>query len=167
MAWSGRTPDLEPIRPAPPPTASSPQVAVPSFPRESREKTEMTNVTNIGKSLHIKGELSGGEDLSIEGTVVGKITLNGHTVTIEQSGQVTAEIQAKFVIVGGEVRGDITAAEKVEVAATGNMLGDVRASRVVLVDGAHFNGAIDMDATSGRDATSASASRLRAPVAAS
>ncbi len=115
----------------------------------------MTN-TKIGKSLHIKGELSGSEDLSIEGKVVGKIILNGHTVTIGQSGQVTAEIQAKSVIVGGEVRGDITADERVEVAATGNMLGDVRAPRVVLADGARFNGSIDMDTASGRAASSTS-----------
>ena len=109
----------------------------------------MTNVATIGKSLHIKGELSGSEDLSIEGKVEGKIILNGYNVTIGSNGRVTGEIQAKSVIVGGEVRGTITADEKVEVAATGNMLGDVRAGRVVLADGAHFKGSIDMDTMSG------------------
>ena len=102
-------------------------------------------VANIGKSIHIKGELSGNEDLTIEGKVEGKITLNGCSVTIGQSGLVMAEIHAKSVVVCGQVRGDITADESVEVAATGTVLGNVRAPRVVLADGAKFKGSIDMD----------------------
>ena len=83
MAWLGQKPDPEPThRPTPPAAASIPPVAAPSFPKETRARTEMTNVANIGKSLHIKGELSGNEDLTIEGKVEGKITLNGHSVTI-------------------------------------------------------------------------------------
>ncbi len=152
MAWIGQKPDPEPVRPAPPTTPSSPQVAAPSFARETRERTKLTHVANIGKSLHIKGELSGDEDLTIEGQVEGKITLIGHDVTIGQNGRVTADIQAKSVVVGGQVRGNITADEKVEVAATGTMLGDVRAPRVVLADGAQFKGSIDMDTKSGSGA---------------
>jgi len=110
----------------------------------TRERTEMT-VANIGKSIHIKGELSGNEDLTIEGKVEGKITLNGYSVTIGQSGLVMAEIHAKSVVVCGQVRGDITADESVEVAATGTVLGNVRAPRVVLADGAHFKGSVDME----------------------
>jgi len=112
-------------------------------------------VANIGKSLHIKGELSGNEDLTIEGKVEGKITLNGCSVTIGQSGLVMAEIHARSVVVGGQVRGDITADENVEVAATGTILGNVRAPRVVLADGAHFKGSIDMDTKSGSGARAA------------
>jgi cytoskeletal protein CcmA (bactofilin family) len=115
----------------------------------------MTNVANIGKSLHIKGELSGDEDLTVEGTVEGKITLNGHRVTISQNGRVTGEIHAKSVVVGGQVRGNITADEKVEVAATGHLLGDVRAPRVVVADGAQFKGSIDMGIDSGSGARAA------------
>jgi len=117
----------------------------------------MTNVANIGKSLHIKGELRGNEDLTIEGKVEGKITLNGHSVTIGQNGLVMAEIQAKSIVVGGQVRGDITADEMVEVAATGTMLGNVRAPRVVLADGAQFKGSIDMDTKPGSGARAAGA----------
>jgi len=115
----------------------------------------MTNVANIGKSLHIKGELSGNENLTVEGKVEGKITLNGYSVTIGQNGLVIAEIHAKSVVVGGQVRGNITADENVEVAATGTVLGDVRAPRVVLADGAHFKGSIDMDTKSGSGARAA------------
>jgi len=115
----------------------------------------MTNVTNIGKSLQIKGELSGNEDLAIEGKVEGKITLSGHRVTIGQNGLVMAEIQAKSVVVGGQVSGNVTADDNVEVAATGTMLGNVRAPRVVLADGAKFKGSIDMDTRSGSEARAA------------
>ena len=109
---------------------------------------EMPNVASIGKSLHVKGELSGNEDLAIEGKVEGKITLNGYRVTIGESGRAAAEIHAKSVVVGGVVKGDINAAERVEILATGTMLGDIRAPRVVLVDGSRFKGSIDMDAES-------------------
>lgn len=122
------------------------QVATPSFTGENRARTELTHVATIGKSLQLKGELSGDEDLNIEGKVDGKIILNGHTVTIGPNGRVSAAIQAKAVIVAGEVRGNLNADDKVEVAATGNLLGDIRAPRVVLADGARFKGSVDMTA---------------------
>lgn len=106
---------------------------------------EMSKVASIGKSLHVKGELSGNEDLVIEGTVEGKITLTGFSVTIGQTGRVAAEIHAKSVVVGGQVKGNINADERVEVSATGAMVGDVRSPRVVLADGAKFKGSVDMD----------------------
>jgi cytoskeletal protein CcmA (bactofilin family) len=109
---------------------------------------ETRNVASIGASLHVKGELSGNEDLTIEGTVEGTISLNGYNVTIGPSGRVVAEIQAKSVIIGGQVKGNVIASEKVEVAATGTMVGDVRAPRVALVDGARFKGSIDMGSKS-------------------
>jgi cytoskeletal protein CcmA (bactofilin family) len=106
-------------------------------------------MASIGKSVHVKGELSGREDLAIEGKVEGTIALNGYNVTIGQTGRVAAEIQAKSVLVGGHVNGNISADDRVEVAATGSMVGCVRAPRVVLVDGARFKGSIDMDTKSG------------------
>ena len=100
---------------------------------------------SIGKSVHVKGELSGSEDLAIEGKVEGKIMLNGFNVTIGESGNVAAEIVAKSVIVSGIVKGDITSDARVEVGATGTMVGDIYAPRVVLMDGSRFKGSIDMD----------------------
>ncbi len=155
MSWAGQKSVPEQTRPTPLVTAPSPQVGAPSVPGERREKMEMTNVANIGKSLHVKGELSGDEDLTVEGAVEGKITLNGHRVTISQNGSVTGEIHAKSVLVGGQVTGNITADEKAEVAATGRVLGDVRAPRVAVADGAHFKGSIDMDTDSGSGARAA------------
>lgn len=123
---------------------------------------EMPKVASIGKSLHVKGELSGSEDLAIEGRVDGRITLNGYSVAIGQTGRVAAEIQAKSVVVGGLVNGNIIADERVEVSATGTMSGDIRAPRVVLVDGAKFKGSIDMDSKAGSGTSVAAISPSRA-----
>src|SRR5262245_36087760 len=124
----------------------------------------MDKIVNIGQSIHIKGELTGNEDLTIEGKVEGKVFLKDHNLTVGANGKIIAEIQAKTVMVLGEVTGNITADDKVEVAATGTMRGDIQAPRVVLADGAKFKGAIDMDKRSGSSAsasTSATSSASR------
>jgi Integral membrane protein CcmA involved in cell shape determination len=156
MAWLGQKSDPEPIRPispTPTPTPSpsaavTPQPAYRPIVSESVEKIESAKVASIGKSLHFKGELTGNEDLVIEGKVEGSITLNGYKVTIGPTGHVVADIQAKSVVVGGQVNGSIRADDRAEVTATGTMLGDVRAPRVVLADGARFKGRVEMDTKS-------------------
>jgi cytoskeletal protein CcmA (bactofilin family) len=151
MTWLGQKSEPEPNRPMPTAPAPSPQVAAYPLPTETREKPVAPTpkvVASIGKSLHVKGELSGQEDLAIEGKVEGKIVLKGQNVTIGQTGRVSGEIHAKAVVVAGLLNGDIVAEEMVEVAATGTMMGDIRAPRVVLADGAKFKGSIDMDAKS-------------------
>ncbi len=105
----------------------------------------MEKIVNIGQSIQIKGELTGNEDLTIEGKVDGKIYLKDHNLTIGANGRISAEIQAKTVLIIGEIIGNVTADDKVEVAATGSMRGDILAPRVVLADGARFKGSIDMD----------------------
>jgi cytoskeletal protein CcmA (bactofilin family) len=105
----------------------------------------MEKLVNIGQSVQIKGELAGNEDLTIEGKVEGKVFLKDHNLTIGGNGRIAAEIHAKTVMVIGEVVGNITADDKVEIAATGSMRGDIVAPRVVLADGARFKGSIDMD----------------------
>ena len=126
----------------------------------------MDKIVNIGQSIHIKGDVIGNEDLTIEGKVEGKVFLKDHNLTVGANGKLVAEIQAKTVMVLGEVTGNITADDKVEVAATGSMRGDIQAPRVVLADGAKFKGAIDMDRKSGAgssvsSSTSASSSASR------
>jgi len=109
----------------------------------------MSDKISIGSSMHIKGELTGNEDLTIDGRVDGKIMLTGHQLTIEENGHVTAEIHdASTVIVRGTMSGNITADDKVEVASKGSMQGDIRAKRVVLADGSRFKGRIDTNAKS-------------------
>jgi cytoskeletal protein CcmA (bactofilin family) len=118
----------------------------------------MEKIVNIGQSITIKGEVIGNEDLTIEGKVDGKIVLKDHNLTIGANGRIQAEVQAKTVLVIGEIVGNVIADDKVEVAATGSMRGDILAPRVVLADGARFKGSIDMDAKGGaRPAASPSA----------
>jgi len=99
----------------------------------------------IGPSIVIKGEVSGEEDLHIQGKVEGKINLNGNQVSIGETGEVAADIQAKVVKIEGKVTGDITGNEKVVIAKSGNVHGNIVAPRVTLEDGAIFKGSIDMD----------------------
>ncbi len=101
---------------------------------------------SIGKSMKIKGKLTGNEDLMIEGRVDGKIFLKGNKLSIGANGRVTAAIRdAKAVVVGGEMVGNIFANDRVEITSTGTMRGDIKAPRVVLADGAQYRGLIDMD----------------------
>ena len=102
----------------------------------------------IGPSITIKGEVTGEEDLLIQGKVEGTINLNGNQVSIGESGHVCADIQAKVVKIDGKVTGDITGIEKVVISKSGNVRGNIVAPRVTLEDGAIFKGSIDMDPAS-------------------
>lgn len=102
------------------------------------------DVVNIGKSVNIKGELNGSEDLTVEGHVEGKIELKDHVLTIGPHGRIKAEIFAKAVVVLGEVTGNISASEKVDIRENGSVDGDVVAPRVAIAEGAHFRGSVDM-----------------------
>ena len=154
MTWLGQKPEPEPIRPVAPATAVTPQAAPTPIPVQHAVRVETTKVASIGKSLHVKGELSGNEDLVIEGKVEGKIALTGYNVTIGETGRVAAEIHAKSIVIAGLVHGNVVAGDKVEVAATGTMMGDIRAPRVVLVDGCRFKGSIDMESSKSATVTS-------------
>ena len=101
-------------------------------------------MVNIGKSVVIKGELNGSEDLTIEGHVEGKIELREHVLTIGPNGKIKAQVFAKAVIVLGEVTGNITATEKVDIRDNGSVDGDIVSPRVAIAEGAHFRGSIDM-----------------------
>jgi cytoskeletal protein CcmA (bactofilin family) len=102
------------------------------------------DVVNIGKSVVIKGELNGSEDLTIEGHVEGKIELREHVLTIGPHGKIKAEVFAKAVIVLGEVVGNINASEKVDIRDNGSVDGDIISPRVAIAEGAHFRGSVDM-----------------------
>jgi len=99
----------------------------------------------IGPSITIKGEVSGEEDLLIQGRVEGTIQLGNNEVSVGESGQVSADLKVRVAKIDGEVTGDITANEKVVISKTGNVRGNIVAPRVTLEDGAIFKGSIDMD----------------------
>lgn len=110
---------------------------------ETRRQIER-DMVNIGKSVVIKGELNGSEDLTIEGHVEGKIELKDHVLTIGPNGKIKAQVFAKAVIVLGEVNGNVTASEKVDIRDGGSVDGDIVSPRVAIAEGAHFRGSVDM-----------------------
>ena len=99
---------------------------------------------SIGKSIVINGGLSGSEDLTIEGQVDGTIELRDHVLTVGSNGRIKAQIAAKSIIVMGQVTGNLTATEKVDIRENGSVEGDIVAPRVAIADGSHFRGSIDM-----------------------
>jgi cytoskeletal protein CcmA (bactofilin family) len=102
------------------------------------------DIVNIGKSVVIKGELNGSEDLTIEGHVEGTIQLKDHVLTIGPNGRIKAQVFAKSVIVLGEVTGNVTASDKVDIRDNGSVDGDIVSPRVAIAEGAHFRGSVDM-----------------------
>ncbi len=108
------------------------------------QRGQERNVVNIGKSVVIKGELNGSEDLTIEGQVEGKIELRQNVLTIGSNARIKAQVFAKAVIILGEVTGNVSASEKVDIRDNGSVDGDIAAPRVAIAEGAHFRGSIDM-----------------------
>ena len=141
-----RDESVKPTTPPPPATpASSPAPAATPAAQHNdvRGQIERDKV-NIGKSVVIKGELSGSEDLTIEGHCEGKIELRDNVLTIGPNGKIRAEVFAKSVIVLGEVVGNVTASEKVDIRDNGSVDGDIISPRVAIAEGAHFRGSVDM-----------------------
>jgi cytoskeletal protein CcmA (bactofilin family) len=131
-------------QPATPATAASTQPAnAPAAVQPDVRRIER-DIVNIGKSVVIKGELNGSEDLTIEGHVEGRIELKDHVLTIGPNGKIKAQVFAKAVIVLGEVNGNVTASEKVDIRDGGSVDGDIISPRVAIAEGAHFRGSVDM-----------------------
>lgn len=145
MAWNKR--DDQPSTPEPPaaprPMTSAP--AAPSTPAPEAPRSSTGRAT-IGPSIIIKGDLSGDEDLIIEGRVEGKVDLKQHNVTIGSNGRVKADIIGKIVTIEGEVDGNVYAQEQAILRKAGAIRGNISAPRVMLEDGSRFKGSIDMEA---------------------
>ena len=103
----------------------------------------------IGPGLTLKGELSGNEDVIIEGRVEGKVTLKGHSVIIEKSGRVDADIFASNIRVSGEVHGNLHGTAQVVLLETGRLEGNILAKGVTIEPGAQFKGSVDMESVGG------------------
>ena len=136
---------------SPAPVVSTPSASPSAAPQPESRRIER-DMVNIGKSVVIKGELNGSEDLTIEGQVEGKIELKDHVLTIGPNGKIKAQVFAKAVIVLGEVNGNVTASEKVDIRDGGSVDGDIIAPRVAIAEGAHFRGSVDMQRKSGAPA---------------
>ena len=131
-------------QPATPATAASTQPASTLAAVQPDVRRIERDIVNIGKSVVIKGELNGSEDLTIEGHVEGRIELKDHVLTIGPNGKIKAQVFAKAVIVLGEVNGNVTASEKVDIRDGGSVDGDIISPRVAIAEGAHFRGSVDM-----------------------
>ena len=144
-------PAVNPSQPAPTSAAASPAVHEPVRPQSGAGESlrGLDRAVNIGKSVVIKGELNGSEDLAIEGQVEGKIELRQNVLTIGPNGRIKAQVFAKAVIILGEVTGNVTATEKVDIRENGSVDGDISAPRVAISEGAHFRGSIDMQRSGG------------------
>jgi cytoskeletal protein CcmA (bactofilin family) len=124
-------------------------------PRPEASHIMEKDIVNIGKSVVIKGELNGSEDLTIEGHVEGTIQLRDHVLTIGPNGKIKAQVFAKAVIVLGEVTGNVTASDKVDIRDNGAVDGDIVSPRVAIAEGAHFRGSVDMQRKGGAQADKA------------
>ena len=144
----------EAVKPTNQPSPAAPVVptapaSASAAPRPDSGRIER-DLVNIGKSVVIKGELSGSEDLTIEGHVEGKIELKDNVLTIGPNGRIKAAVFSKAVIVLGEVNGNIAASEKVDIRDGGSVDGDIVSPKVAIAEGAHFRGSVDMQRKAGQ-----------------
>jgi len=133
----------EPERPATSAPATTSAVSEPA-PAPRPVSTSTADQATIGKSLVIKGEVTGSESLYIDGRVEGSINLSGNRVTVGRNGVVSANINAREIVVLGKVRGNLTASDRVDIRSDGSLTGDVVAARISIEDGAFFKGGIDI-----------------------
>jgi cytoskeletal protein CcmA (bactofilin family) len=133
------TPSPEPQRSHTPATPEPP-----SAPRPASPPINTQEQATLGKSLVIKGEVTGSESLYIDGRVEGSINLPGNRVTVGRNGVVAANISAREIVVLGKVRGNMTASDRVDLRGEGSLTGDVVAQRISIEDGAYFKGGIDI-----------------------
>jgi cytoskeletal protein CcmA (bactofilin family) len=140
----------QPEAAAAPPVSGSPSPAsvvaggTPSTPR-SATSTGTRSSARLGAGLHIKGQLTGTEDLQIDGKVDGPISLDGHQLTVGPTAVLNSEIHAGEVIVFGKVIGNLYARDRVDVKTDGSVIGDISTARISIEDGAHFKGRIEID----------------------
>lgn len=149
--WKPTNQPQTPGRPAEPerptmPTQSAPAMATsePAAAAPRPVTTTTADQATIGKSLVIKGEVTGSESLYIDGRVEGSINLSGNRVTVGRNGVVSANINAREIVVLGKVRGNLTASDRVDIRSDGSLTGDVIAARISIEDGAFFKGGIDI-----------------------
>jgi cytoskeletal protein CcmA (bactofilin family) len=129
------------------PTPEPPRAAPQPTPMEAPARPQAVSTgeqATIGKGLYIKGEITGSESLYIDGKVEGSLNLPGNRVTVGRNGQVSANINAREIVVLGKVKGNVTATDRVDIRAEGSLNGDVAAARISIEDGAFFKGGIDI-----------------------
>src|SRR5580698_10294404 len=176
--WGDKKPEVagkKPIPQQPQPSQQAqqtkptvPSANAPVFPGEAKTmapndptypSTSSGNTARLGGSLHVKGEITGNEDLLIDGTVEGLVQLEDRKLTVGASAKVTADVIAREVIVYGNVKGNLRARDRIEIKKDGSVIGDLTTARIMIEDGAYFKGSIEIDKTGDADSDSKSNSR--------
>src|SRR3984885_2667488 len=119
-----------------------------SFPSTSTTTASNSSTARLGQSLHFKGEISGNEDLHVDGSVEGLIHLDDRKLVIGASAKVTADVIAREVVVYGNVKGNLQARDRIEIKKDGSVVGDLTTARIMIEDGAYFKGSIEIDKAS-------------------
>lgn len=115
----------------------------------------------LGPNLTIKGQISGNDDLQIDGTVLGPITLQDKRLTVGHTATLNSEVNAREVVVNGKVNGDLHARERIEIKKTGSVIGDLTTARIVIEEGAYFKGAVEIARRNGKAGTEFESSPVR------
>ncbi|HVB33770.1 MAG TPA: polymer-forming cytoskeletal protein [Patescibacteria group bacterium] len=123
----------------------------PSEPPRSMPAAER-GAARLGAGLHVQGEISGEEDLLIDGTVEGHVHLGERRLTIGPTAKLTADVQAREVIVFGNVKGNLRARDRIEIKKDGSVVGDLTTARIMIEDGAYFKGSIEIERAGGTEA---------------
>jgi cytoskeletal protein CcmA (bactofilin family) len=136
--YPSSSPAQAPVAPAP--AFNSNPAARPSAPTAR-------NLSCLGSSLEIKGQVSGDEDLQVDGKITGPVSLGGQKLTVGRSGQLNSEVSAREIVVYGKVTGNLRARDRVEIKKDGSVVGDITTARISVEDGAYFKGRIEIDRT--------------------
>jgi cytoskeletal protein CcmA (bactofilin family) len=155
----GKKPEQQQEQTAPP-AVPEPQIATPpktapasmEAPKMSTDAlrpsaTSSGATARLGASLHVKGEITGHEDLLVDGSVEGLIQLEDRKLTVGSTAKVTADVIAREVVVYGNVKGNLRAKDRIEIKKDGSVVGDLTTARIMIEDGAYFKGSIEIDKT--------------------
>jgi cytoskeletal protein CcmA (bactofilin family) len=167
--WGDKKPDASAPGPLPPQQQSNghsfqngsragnatPSANAPAFTGEARTmapdstypSTTPGGIARLGSTLHVKGEITGNEDLLIDGSVEGLVQLEDRKLTVGASAKVTADVIAREVVVYGNVKGNLRARDRIEIKKDGSVVGDLTTARISIEDGAYFKGSIEIDKT--------------------
>ncbi len=153
--WGDKKPDAPARTPLPQQPRTNVASGSSSFSGEAKTMAPMdssypasssgSGTARLGASLHVKGEITGNEDLAIDGSVEGLIQLEDRKLTIGASAKVTADVIAREVVVYGNVKGNLRARDRIEIKKDGSVVGDLTTARIMIEDGAYFKGSIEID----------------------
>src|SRR5271156_241446 len=153
--WGDKKPDAPARTPLPQQPRTNATSGSTSFSGEARTMAPMDSsypassggTARLGASLHVKGEITGNEDLAIDGSVEGLVQLEDRKLTIGATAKVTADVIAREVVVYGNVKGNLRARDRIEIKKDGSVVGDLTTARIMIEDGAYFKGSIEIDKT--------------------